>query len=189
MRVLALLHGVLAVAPWALAACKEPNPDFMPDASSTGGSDSQGETSTASTTGVSDATTIGSSFTVSSTTASSETTDDPTTTEPGSTGASTTTDPTTGGGSDPTYPACDADTPTMCPRGFDECIPVQAGGWCTVHCEDPSTCPVPVSGTAEVVCAGPSGNQCALDCGGGKTCPDGMGCTHIQGTIYRCVWS
>ncbi len=178
----------LSTLAWLAAACKEPNPDFMPEGSSSGHDSHGGTSSTASSSDAGEQTTIGSSLTLTSSASASETTETATTgtTEVGSSGA---TDPTTGGGGDPTYPACDAPTPTTCPPGFDECVPVQGGGWCTVHCEDASTCPVPGSGSAEVVCAGPSGNQCALDCSGGASCPDGMGCTHLQGTIYRCIWS
>lgn len=54
-------------------------------------------------------------------------------------------------------------------------------------CEDPCDCfAPPATGTAEVIC-GPilkgGGNGCGLDCGNGRSCPDGMTC---EGSL--CFW-
>lgn len=171
----------------ASTGCKERNPAFVGPGTSSGtdatdpGS-SGGPTSSASST-----------FTTTpdpTTATTVETTVDPTG------DSSSGTDPTTGTGSsestgpagDVSYPACDFGAQPECPDGYDDCIAIPDGSWCTVFCDDPSTCPQPTSGTATVECAGPGGNQCALACDGGAACPDGMQCVLINGNIDRCVW-
>jgi len=57
-------------------------------------------------------------------------------------------------------------------------------------CADATACDylLPATGDAPVACADPAGmggpNTCYLDCAGGQTCPDGMGCT--DGSF--CAW-
>lgn len=148
-----------------------------------GGSSESGVSSEGGTT-----TTTSTSTTTTTTTASTTTT--ATTTD----GSSSSSSSSTGDGSsaesssDLPYAPCpngDED----CPPGWDECIDVADGAsWCAHDCDQPDDCEVPATGDAEVVCAGPSGHSCALDCSDGQTCPDGMACVELFGNVVRCVW-
>jgi len=68
--------------------------------------------------------------------------------------------------------------------GFIGCLSsasLEGGNVCMITgCEDTCDCfAPPATGTAEVICSAvlKSGdNACALDCSGGRTCPDGMEC-------------
>ncbi|HET6583407.1 MAG TPA: hypothetical protein VFG69_08165 [Nannocystaceae bacterium] len=163
----------------ALSACREPNPAFVGDDDASTGAPST-STSAAATT-AEDSTTGGDP----DTTTSSADTHDPDTSsasadgDSGSTGAPP---------SDP-YPACDPRADPPCPREFPECLAVGGLNWCAQPCDVDEDCPPPSSGDPEVVCAGPDGHQCALDCADEQTCPDGMTCEEIVNNIYRCVWS
>ena len=185
----------VAVLLLASTACKERNPAFVgPGASS--GTDAT-DTADPGSTGATDPTSNPSTFTTTPD-PTVETTVDPTgdTSSGSSTDATASTGPaqstgpaeSTGPSGDVTYPACDFGARPECPEGYDACVDIQDGNWCTVFCDDPSTCPQPTSGTATVECAGPGGNQCALGCDDGAECPDGMQCEEINGNIDRCVW-
>lgn len=175
----------------ASTGCKERNPAFVGPGTSSG-TDATDTADPSSTGGpTSNSTTL---------TTTPDPTMDPTmdptveTTVDPTEGTGTGTDPTTGTGSaestggDVSYPACEFGAQPECPDGYDDCVAIPDGNWCTVFCDDPSTCPQPTSGTATVECAGPGGNQCALACDGGAACPDGMQCVQINGNIDRCVW-
>lgn len=167
---------------WASVAlaCKEPNPAFMPD---TDGTSTTAASATAGTAGSSD----DGPATLTITGASTTVTGDASTSTDGSTSLDTSSSGTTGGGA--TYPACDPMATPPCPADENDCVQVQGGSWCAKHCDgDASVCPQPTSGDATVECAGPGGNQCALDCSGNANCPDGMDCRHLNGTVYRCIW-
>lgn len=176
----------IALALTALLACREPNPAFVAD-------------DTASTTGdVSTSTTDGSisgdssdSIADASTTSATATTHESATSDPdtssSTSGAESTTESTGAPASDP-YPACDPRADPPCPRDFPECVAVSQVGWCTQFCDVDEDCPAPLTGDPTVVCAGPDGNQCALDCGDGETCPDEMSCVEVVNNIFRCVW-
>jgi hypothetical protein len=164
-----------------VVACKEPNPAFMPD---TDGTTSTAGSGPGSSSSGSDGP-VSLTLTGATTTAASD----------GSTavdGSSTTQDPTTDSdptAGDATYPACDPMATPPCPPDESDCVQVQGGSWCAKNCDgDASVCPPPTSGTATVECAGPGGNQCALDCSANAACPDGMDCRHLTGTVYRCIW-
>ncbi len=78
----------------------------------------------------------------------------------------------------------------VCPPPYDMCYDFAPGySVCTSPCMDDTDCPVPATGDATVVCAGPVGDQCLLDCSGGETCPDGMDCVDVAGGMFvRCLW-
>jgi hypothetical protein len=59
--------------------------------------------------------------------------------------------------------------------------PAGESGFCTYACGGPDGCPEPVGGTATETCLLVEGvDVCALDCGGGGSCPNGMRCEQIQ---------
>lgn len=93
---------------------------------------------------------------------------------------------------DPAYPPCTPDADPVCPDPYDHCysglMPGAGHSVCSVMCMDDAECPLPDSGDAVAACAGPMGNECVLDCGGGATCPDGMDCVEIVMGIERCAW-
>jgi hypothetical protein len=164
----------------ALGGCRERNPAFMPDAvTSSGPSPGSSEGST----GFEPTSTTGSAS-AGSTTSPSESSSSAG--EPG-TSSETSSDPSGGDGS---YPPCDLDADPQCPRGWDECISVDdpPRSWCAHPCEHDHDCEDPASGDAEPVCAGPSGESCALDCSDGQDCPDGMDCDELFEGVVRCVW-
>lgn len=144
-------------------------PDAVPTTSDGSGSEGMVASSDESST-TSASTTLPTTSTTVGTTASSESTSD----------AESTSD---GGGVVP-YASCNDED---CPRGWDECIDVAGVSWCSHDCDTPDDCEAPLTGDAEVVCAGPAGHSCALDCGDGQTCPDGMSCTELF-NVVRCVW-
>lgn len=138
-------------------------------------------TSDGGTSGVVPATSEESGATTTFTTTSTSTTLGTSASTGSTSDAETTT--TTDGGVVP-YASCNDQD---CPRGWDECIDPQNVSWCSHYCDTPDDCEAPLTGDAEVVCAGPSGNSCALDCSNGQTCPDGMSCTELF-SVVRCVW-
>lgn len=93
---------------------------------------------------------------------------------------------------DPAYPPCTPDADPVCSDPYDHCysglMPGSGYSVCSVMCMDDAECPLPETGDAVAVCAGPMGNECVLDCGGGATCPDGMECVEIVMGIERCAW-
>lgn len=96
-----------------------------------------------------------------------------------------------GGMEEPAYPPCmNMDPP--CPDPYDHCYGFVGPMFsvCSQMCVDDAECPQPASGDAPAVCAGPGGDECVLDCGGGETCPDGMECVQVGagGMIARCAW-
>ena len=59
---------------------------------------------------------------------------------------------------------------------------------CTFPCSTPEDCPSVESGTTSPQCGGPFGeDHCALPCGNGLVCPDGMACLMIE-SGYFCAW-
>ena len=106
------------------------------------------------------------------------------TTTVGTTESTSDAESTSDGGGVVPYASCNDQD---CPRGWDECIDVAGVSWCSHYCDTPDDCEAPLTGDAAVVCAGPSGNSCALDCSDGQTCPDGMSCTELF-SVVRCVW-
>lgn len=177
----------------ALLGCREPNPAFVADdGASTGGATVSTSDATVSgdssdsLTGASAASTDASSADATETTAGQADTTDPDTTSTTSV-ASSSGESTGAPPSDP-YPGCDLDAEPPCPREFPECISGGDYSWCTQLCDVDDDCPAPVTGDPEVVCAGPGGNECALDCADGQTCPDGMSCMEVVNNIERCVW-
>jgi hypothetical protein len=111
------------------------------------------------------------------------------------------TEGTTGGEpTGPAYPPCAPDQDPVCPEPYEQCVELGGGPggggnaegmWCTIPCEDAAECPVPDSGTAEVICGGPpmQPTRCELDCSMGE-CPDGMDCVGLgpMGQVMRCAW-
>lgn len=93
---------------------------------------------------------------------------------------------------DPAYPPCTPDADPVCPDPYDHCysglMPGAGHSVCSVMCMDDAECPLPDTGDAVPACAGPMGNECVLDCGGGAACPDGMDCVEIVMGIERCAW-
>lgn len=91
---------------------------------------------------------------------------------------------------DPAYPPCMPDADPVCPEPYDHCYGFFPDGYsaCSQMCMDDAECPQPQSGDAPAVCAGPGGDECVLDCGGGATCPDGMECVDVAMGIMRCAW-
>lgn len=83
-------------------------------------------------------------------------------------------------GVEPNIPWCSPFNTDACPGDA-----INPGCWCVMSCEDASTCPVPQTGSADVVCDPDVG--CSLLCGGDEDCPDGMDCFFAQGEL-RCVW-
>jgi hypothetical protein len=89
------------------------------------------------------------------------------------------------GESDGMYAACGASAECA---PLDFCVfPSSEQGYCTDVCasaEDPSLCDPSPGGAATEFCLDigiPSGARvCALDCGGGKSCPGGMRCEGIE---------
>jgi len=164
----------------------------------------EGDSGSSSTGADDDSTATLTSTTVSTSATTSMTTTDATTdvttessgtTEPGdssSEGTETGADSsgTDTGGNVDAYGPCDLENDPQCPMD-QECIDVPQTMimWCAAACESADECPTPATGDAEVVCAGPNGNQCALDCSGGATCPDDMECVVIVQNIERCVWT
>lgn len=75
-----------------------------------------------------------------------------------------------------------------------ECIdnwclsPVDEPGFCTVMCMDVDDCELSPVGTAEPTCLPIGGDAaCALDCGGGRTCPPGMRCEDVDANGPRSI--
>jgi hypothetical protein len=80
-----------------------------------------------------------------------------------------------------------------CVDGF-ECVsnwclsPMDEPGFCTVACMDVDDCEGSPVGTAEPTCLPVGGdNACALDCGGGRTCPPGMRCEQVEAEGPRSI--
>lgn len=164
-----------------LGGCRERNPAFMPElAMSTGEGSTSLATSEESSSGF--ATTAGTTMPATTTTSVGESSG------AGSTGDASTSDASSGG--EP-VPYADCNGGAACPRGWDECIALDnpAIAWCSHYCDQPDDCETPLTGDAEVVCAGPSGHDCALDCSNDQTCPDGMACIEIIHNVVRCVWA
>jgi hypothetical protein len=67
---------------------------------------------------------------------------------------------------------------------FDEwCLhPAGEPGFCTYACNTVANCSISTSGgSATMTCLPVQGDQvCALDCGGGKSCPSNMRCEKIE---------
>lgn len=94
---------------------------------------------------------------------------------------------------DDTYPWCSTDNENFCPRGIfgfgnlDGC----QGCMCIQHCTTDADCPVPPTGNAVPQCILDGGtgenNRCALPCGGGELCPDGMDCRAEWDDV--CMWT
>lgn len=105
-------------------------------------------------------------------------------------GAETTSGSSDSGGGEPLYPPCDFDMDPACSPPYMACYDFAMGySACTSPCENAGDCPVPTTGDAPVVCAGPMMDQCLLDCAGGETCPDGMDCVPVAGGMFnRCLW-
>jgi hypothetical protein len=166
----------------ALCACREHNPDFMPDAevSSATASESSGAPTTLDTTSSTTTTATGSETTQQS----GEST--VTTGDAGSTGATT-----IGSGSSesgdpgPVYPPCNGGVDD-CPDPYTECLvdDDEQSSWCSHWCVHADDCEVPPTGNAVVICWG---HDCMLDCSNGETCPDGMACGTVSGN-GRCGW-
>lgn len=167
---------VVVLGGLVLGGCRERNPAFMPDAvDSSGGVGSTGLVVTSS--GGEPSTGTGTSSSSSSSSSDGS--------EIGESGASDST-----GGGDGSYPACEPDADPPCPRGWDECIELDdpQRTWCSHECDDDDDCEPPSEGDAQPVCAGPSGDSCALDCSDDRTCPRGMDCEELFGDVVRCVW-
>lgn len=70
--------------------------------------------------------------------------------------------------------------------------PTMDPAYCTTYCTFSVECPAVGTCTAEPICLTPSGGgtgACALDCGEGKQCPEGMECledTDSGGIRYIC---
>ncbi len=86
------------------------------------------------------------------------------------------------------------DNPVItCGRAEELCFvddPMLPGaGACSSACADASEClQPPPTGDAVVSCGDfGGGNTCYLDCSGGETCPNGMGCTDVGGSM-ACLW-
>ena len=151
-------------------------------------------TDTATTAMTTDMTTADSSGTTDATTTDATTTDATTT---GTDSGSSTTGPVVPG----TYPPCDFSDPEnpTCESMDDTCwqYPPESDmdtfhAWCAPACEMfmPDNCPAIESGDAVVECSMLPGNPCALNCGMGETCPDGMECYDVPNfPISRCVWN
>lgn len=179
-----------------------------PEAESDSGGSGSSETGEASTSGSSTtATTMNGTTAAMTSSASGDTTSADTTSTPpvdtsaeGSTGPAGTESSGSSGGepTGPAYPPCAPDMDPVCPEPYEQCVELGGGpgggaegSWCTNPCEDVAECPVPETGTAEVVCAGPpmQETRCELDCSMGE-CPDGMGCVGLgpMGQVMRCAW-
>lgn len=139
---------------------------------------------------------------------SSGTTDNPTGSESGSDSGSSGSDSGSSGSESSTgtvvpgtYPPCDFSDPEnpTCADENDTCWQYMPENdmdtfhaWCAPACEMfmPDNCPATESGDAVVECSMLPGNPCALNCGGGETCPDGMECYDVPNfPISRCVWN
>ena len=82
--------------------------------------------------------------------------------------------------------------PENCP-GLDGCATVSMmgevdpfDGYCTNFCTTDAECFANTGGTAVPQCNDAVDSYCELDCAGGKTCPDGMVCTGLQGGKFLC---
>jgi hypothetical protein len=66
--------------------------------------------------------------------------------------------------------------------------PLDEPGFCTAECHDVDDCAESAAGTAEPTCLPVDGdNACALDCGGGRTCPQGMRCEQVDADGPRSI--
>jgi hypothetical protein len=66
--------------------------------------------------------------------------------------------------------------------------PLDEPGFCTEACHDVEDCDASVAGTAEPTCLPVEGDHaCALDCGGGRTCPPGMRCEQVDAEGPRSI--
>jgi hypothetical protein len=66
--------------------------------------------------------------------------------------------------------------------------PLDEPGFCTQECLDVEDCAESAVGTAEPTCLPVEGDHaCALDCGGGRTCPSGMRCEQVEANGPRSI--
>ena len=79
-----------------------------------------------------------------------------------------------------------------CP-GLDGCATVveEAGtepfaGFCSNFCAGDDECWADVGGTALPHCNDAASRYCELDCGGGRTCPEGMDCVELSSGAFVC---
>jgi len=92
-----------------------------------------------------------------------------------------------GGGAPSGEPFGQCSVDADCPAEAPLCYYGIGGGLCTDACASNNDCTVaPNTGTAPVVC-NPSTGRCALDCGGGATCPDRMACAD-NGGFSECAY-
>lgn len=99
-------------------------------------------------------------------------------------------DPTTDDGPGDTGPAvepyggCDLlDLEPDCPDAYPEC---NLSSQCVPSCQSADTCPVPSTGSPQIIC-GEETEQCYLLCPGGTGCPDGMSCAQTKAVDF-CHW-
>lgn len=170
--------GVLGVLLF-FAACRERNPEFVPqpEGSTDASAGDSGSASSGVTSNTITSATTGETGSVSNSAGESSSTLDPesSTSELGSESG----DPLV------PYPACDPDG-APCPRGYTDCIvesdpPVS---WCSHWCVHQDDCEPPLTGDAPAICRG---HDCMLDCTDGQTCPDGMVCAMVFDDA-RCGW-
>lgn len=89
----------------------------------------------------------------------------------------------------PAYGDCINNVGAACEGG--NCIVTNmegSAGWCAPACDAVGDCPVPETGTAEVICTDVTDdmmNECLLNCAEGLICPDGMVC---DAGFNICIW-
>jgi hypothetical protein len=148
-------------------------------------------------------TTFGTSATMTSTTSASttatatEATSEPedSTGDPSSPTEDTSPSDDTSGGSGPdeqpadgVYSACESVAQCF---GATACVTIGSEGYCSIACVGAGDCPASPGGTSVPACvpaniSGVDMTVCALDCGGGKSCPGGMTCVAL-GASMVCV--
>lgn len=87
---------------------------------------------------------------------------------------------------EPSYPWCSTLDDSACLEGSVNLGGGQCGFcWCSDTCASVAECPVPTTGTAELVCDPAVG--CSLLCDQDSDCPNGMDCHSYSGEL-RCLW-
>lgn len=87
---------------------------------------------------------------------------------------------------EPSYPWCSVFDTSACLEGNINLVGGECGFcWCYDSCASVAECPVPQTGTAELVCDPVVG--CSLLCDGDGDCPNGMDCHFYSGEL-RCLW-